>query len=181
MNVQSSNPISSGQLDAETTLRLIAALPPPQGLEARIHAGLASPHADAGRPWQQPARLLPWPTRDSLQRVWLRSAAAAAIAFVVVGGGWGIYSRIQPRMQPWQPGGAVPGLPQLSGPSGFSGAGAIRTPQTLNGPVLSHTAKVHNGQAGVANRKASKYAAHRAATHNSGSHDSGQHASSIHQ
>ncbi|HEX4028878.1 MAG TPA: hypothetical protein VHX20_00860 [Terracidiphilus sp.] len=180
MNVQSPDPISNRYPDAENTLRLLAALPPPQGLEARIHAVLASPH----RPHQQSARLLAWPARG-VQRVWLRSAAAAAIAFVVVGGGWGVYSSIQPRMQPWQPGGAVPALPQLSGPGGFSGAGAIRTPQTLNGPVLSHTVKTHETQAGTTNRKASKSAApgfasqnlasHNSATRDSGTHNSGRH------
>jgi hypothetical protein len=169
MNVQSPDPISNRYPDAETTLRLLAALPPPQGLEARIHAVLASPH----RPHPRSARLLAWPARG-MQRVWLRSAAAAAIAFVVVGGGWGVYSSVQP----WQPGGAVPALPQLSGPGGFSGAGAIRTPQTINGPVLSHTVKTHETQAhetqaGTTNGKGSKSAPHGFASHKSGRHNSG--------
>ena len=63
-----------------------------------------------------------------------RAAAAAAIVFVVVGGGWGVYSRVQPPAQS-----KVIVMPQrVNGAGGFSSAGAMRTPQTLNGPVLAH-------------------------------------------
>jgi hypothetical protein len=66
----------------------------------------------------------------------MRGAAAAAIVFVVAGGGWGIYSRVQPS-----PAAKVIVMPARSGAaSGFSNAGAMRTPQTLNGPVLTHPA-----------------------------------------
>jgi hypothetical protein len=63
-----------------------------------------------------------------------RSAAAAAIVCVVVGGGWGVYSRVQPAQTPK----AVAMPPRVAAPGGFSSAGAMRTPQTLDGPVLAH-------------------------------------------
>ncbi|MGB7546973.1 MAG: hypothetical protein WBM14_04420, partial [Terracidiphilus sp.] len=62
-----------------------------------------------------------------------RGAAAAAIVFVVAGGGWGVYSRVQPAQAT-----KVIAMPRVAAPSGFSSAGAMRTPQTLNGPVLAH-------------------------------------------
>jgi hypothetical protein len=63
-----------------------------------------------------------------------RSAAAAAIVAVVIGGGWGVYSRVQPA----QPARAITVPLHTSAQSGFSSAGAMRTPQTLDGPVLAH-------------------------------------------
>jgi hypothetical protein len=115
---------------AEATLRLIAKLPAPAGLEDRVHAGLLSslsvhPHAT-----QRTARVLSWPATARAGSSWMRSAAAAAIVFVVAGGGWGIYSRVQ------QPQSAkVIVLPHGSAPGEFTNAGAMRTPKTLNGPV----------------------------------------------
>jgi hypothetical protein len=128
---------ASGALSgsAEETLRLIASLPAPQGLEDRIHAGLrAAEHAEPHR-----ARILAWPPALRPGRNWvhgaaLRSAAAAAIVCVVAGGGWGIYARVQQH----RPSSAValPAHPAVSG--GFSSAGAMRVPQTLNGPIVIH-------------------------------------------
>ena len=63
----------------------------------------------------------------------MRSAAAAAIVFVVVGGGWGVYSRVQQQ----QPARVIIMPPRVVAPGGFSGANAIRTPNTLNGPLLA--------------------------------------------
>jgi hypothetical protein len=110
--------------EAEATLRLIASLPAPKGLEDRVHAALhEAPHR---------ARVLAWPV--SLSSEWLRAAAAAAIVFVVAGGGWGIYAHVQP-------GAAVQGIaapgPHLSAPGGFSEGGAVRRPQTLVGPTVT--------------------------------------------
>jgi len=114
----------SGVGEAEQTLRLIAALPPPKGLEDRVKAGLhAAPRT---------ARVLTWPQPFSPAGGWLRGAAAAAIVFVVAGGGWGIYSRVQPG-QPAQSG----TVPHLGAPGGFSEGGAVRRPQTLVGPVVT--------------------------------------------
>ena len=108
--------------DADATLRLVAGLPAPEGLEDRVHARLRSA--------QHSARVIEWPSRFLVESPWMRSAAAAAIAFVVVGGGWGVYSRVQPAK--------VIAMPQhLAAPGGFSNAGAMRTPQTLNRPVLA--------------------------------------------
>ena len=115
----------------ESTLRLIASLPAPEGLAERVQAGLEAAPA-AGR-----ARILAWPAALRLENGWLqsslaRSAAAAAIAAVVAGGGWGVYSRVQFN----QPQRGI-ALPHLAAPGGFSSAGAMRTPQTLNGPMAA--------------------------------------------
>jgi hypothetical protein len=114
----------SGAGEAEQTLRLIATLPAPQGLEDRVNAGLRSA--------PRRARVFAWPRPFSPAGGWLRGAAAAAIVFVVAGGGWGIYSRVQPG-QPTQ-GSAVP---RVGAPGGFSEGGAVRRPQTLVGPVVT--------------------------------------------
>jgi hypothetical protein len=112
---------------AEATLRLIARLPAPQGLEDRVQASL--------RNAPRPARVLAWPV--SLSTGWLRAAAAAAIVFVVAGGGWGIYSRVQPGHSPR--GAAGPGVtaPRLAAPGGFTEGGVVRRPQTLIGPIVA--------------------------------------------
>jgi hypothetical protein len=67
-----------------------------------------------------------------------RSAAAAAIVCVVAGGGWRIYSRVEPA-----PANNVIVMPShiVPEPRGFSSAGAARVPQTLDGPVLTHPVK----------------------------------------
>jgi hypothetical protein len=117
------NPIAQGA--ADETLRLIAHLPPPHGLEDRVHVALLS------RPLR--GSVLSWPSMPRFESNWMRSAAAAAIVFVVAGGGWGIYSRVQ------QPQAKVIVMPMHVAPQGgFSSAGAMRTPNTLNGPVLAH-------------------------------------------
>lgn len=110
---------------AEATLRLIAKLPAPQGLEDRVITGLK------GAP--RTARILDWPEMLHPTSSWMRGAAAAAIVFVVAGGGWGIYTHVQPT-----PPARVIVMPPRTGASGgFSNAGAMRTPQTLNGPMLT--------------------------------------------
>ncbi len=130
--------------EAEETLRLIARLPIPEGLEDRIQAGLLS------RP--RGARILAWPVAPRVDRGWMRSAAAAAIVFVVAGGGWGIYSHVQ---EP-QPARVIVMPPHVSTPGGFSGAGAMRTPQTLNGPVVAHPVTAQPAQVVVPARTAKK-------------------------
>ena len=128
MNPETDNPMVRDSMDAEATLRLIANLPAPAGLEDRVHAALASAQR------RKPGQVLAWPAGGGSGSAWLRSAAAAAIVFVIAGGGWSVYSRVQP----WHP----VSVPVSSGAQGgFGGAGAIRTPQTLNGPVLTHTVK----------------------------------------
>jgi hypothetical protein len=107
---------------AEVTLRLIARLPVPQGLENRIDARL--------RATPRRARVLAWP----LAGEWMRAAAAAAIVSVVAGGGWGIFLRVHP-------GQFSPGIsgPSLAAPGGFTEGGAVRRPQTLTGPRVAAT------------------------------------------
>lgn len=108
---------------AEETLRLLAKLPAPEGLEDRVMAGLKS--APRG------ARVLSWPAALRPGGSWMRAAAAAAIVFVVAGGGWGIYSRVGPPQAP-----RAIALPPHAG-GGFSTAGAMRTPETVKGPVVT--------------------------------------------
>ena len=115
---------------AEVTLRLIASLPAPEGLEDRVHAGLRSA--------PRSARVLAWPARFPVSGEWVRAAAAAAIVCVVAGGGYGIYSRVSPG----QPAQGFAG-PRIVAPGGFSEGGAVRRPQTLQGPVVvTHPAAI---------------------------------------
>ena len=108
----------------EETLRLIAKLPAPDGLEDRVNAGLKSA--------PRTGHILEWPAMLQPAGGWIRGAAAAAIVFVVAGGGWGIYMRVQPN-QPAK----VIAMPRAGAGGGFSSAGAMRTPQTLNPPVIA--------------------------------------------
>lgn len=123
-----------GAVEAEATLRLIAGLPAPEGLEDRVKAALrAAPRT---------AQVLPWPSAPAPGQGWLgsalvRGAAAAAIVFVVAGGGWSVYSHVQPARTP-----NALAMPHMAAPGGFSSAGAMRTPQTLSGPVLKHPVTV---------------------------------------
>lgn len=113
---------SEAERSVEETLRLIARLPAPEGLEERVKARLqASPRT---------GRVLAWPS--PMVGGWLRAAAAAAIVFVVAGGGWGIYSRVLPG----QPSKGIGG-PGMAAPGGFTEGGAVRRPQTLMGPVVT--------------------------------------------
>ena len=126
-NVHVQNP---GAAAAEESLRLVASLPAPQGLEDRVNTALqVAPRT---------GRVLHWPSRRGgsawMRGTAVRAAAAAAIVFAVAGGGWGVYSRVQISQAP-----KVIAMPQrINAPGGFSNAGAMRTPQTLNGPVLAH-------------------------------------------
>jgi hypothetical protein len=126
MNSNPHNPMNSDC--GEDTLRLIAGLPAPAGLEERVHKAL--------RAAPRKGQILAWPAsfraKTVLDSNWMRAAAAAAIVFVVVGGGWGVYSRVQPG-----PAGKVIVMPQrMPSSGGFAGAGAIRTPETLPGPKV---------------------------------------------
>jgi len=102
-----------------------------------VQAGLrAASRTNLGR-----GKILQWPVALRLDNAWMRSslaraAAAAVIVAVVVGGGWGIISRVQPA----QPARAIATPPRVSSQGGFSSAGAMRTPQTLNGPVVAQPA-----------------------------------------
>jgi len=124
------NQISSNSISGEETLRLIAKLPAPQGLVARVRDGL--------RDAPPTARVLKWPLRAAggwMRSTMVRGTAAAAIVCVVAGGGWRIYSRVQPAATA-----RVLVMPSRGTPRGgvFSSAGATHLPDTLDGPVLKH-------------------------------------------
>jgi len=117
----------------EATLRLIASLPAPEGLEERVQAGLCA----AARTASPKARILRWPEIMRLDSTWMqssfaRTAAAAAIVCGVVAGSWVVSSRVQPA----QPSSAISVPPRSAGQGGFSSAVAKRKPQTLNGPMV---------------------------------------------
>ena len=120
MNTAQENLTGCGS--ADETLRMMARLPAPQGLEERIQAALQA--APASR------KVLAWPV-NGWQSNGLRTAAAAVLAFVVAGGGWGVCLYVQPALS--SSAHAEPS--HLAAPGGFSSAGAMRTPQTLNGPL----------------------------------------------
>ena len=109
----------------EATLRLIAQLAPPEGLEKRVLTSL--------RTAPRSGRLLSWPGVLLPSEAWMRSAAAAAIVFVVAGGGWSIYMHVQPAR-------TTIAAPAHGG--GFSSAGAVRMPQTVTVPVVAKPADV---------------------------------------
>jgi hypothetical protein len=125
----------------ESTLRLIARLPVPEGLERRVISGLnAAPRA---------VRVLHWPAALHPSRSWMRGAAAAAIVFVVAGGGWGVYTRVQPS----QPARVLVMPPRAGAGGGFSSAGAMRTPQTLNGPMVANPIAAQSNKDQAANSR----------------------------
>lgn len=115
--------------EAEATLRLLASLPAPEGLEARVRSALKT-KSSVGK-------VIAWPVPVSPARGWLRGAAAAAIVGVIAGGSWGVYSRVQPGTAPH-----LVEVPRAVGSGGFSNAGAMRTPQTLVAPATSQSTTV---------------------------------------
>ncbi len=160
MNSNPHNPLASGSVSvaasgsisssAEETLRLIASLPAPAGLEDRVQATLRlAPNRAPERQVfvagvARSGRVLAWPKglnpqSDWMIRDWMRTAAAAAIVFVVAGGGWGVYTHVQ-NAQQGQPAKVII-MPRVMQPGGFSGAGAMRTPQTLPGPAAIEPVK----------------------------------------
>ena len=122
-----------GASTGEDTLRLIASLEAPEGLEERIHEALGR-ERDEGR---QRVRVLAWPRRLRTDAAWTKAAAAAAIVCVVAGGSWGVYSRVE------QPAKAIAMPAHMAAPGSFSGADAMRVPEMLNRPALKQPAKAH--------------------------------------
>ncbi len=121
---------NAAAVSGEDTLRLIAGLPTPEGLEDRVKAGLRSSAATRRTlMWRGPLM----PAGGWMYPTLARGAAAAAIVCAVAGGGWQIYSRVQPA-----PAARVIVPPSAS--NGFSNANAVRVPETLQGPVLKHQA-----------------------------------------
>src|SRR4051794_34250558 len=132
------NPLSNGPVSAadrrnssgtgEDTLRLIATLPAPEGLEDRVKLGLRS-SAETGR--IRVGRGSLWPAFGWMYSSFARGAAAAAIVIVVAGGGWQIYSHVQPAA-------SATAVPMQPAANGFSNANAVRVPDSLDPPVLKH-------------------------------------------
>ena len=116
----------------EDTLRLIASLPAPSGLASRVQAVLRTA-PQRGRILTGPSPLRPpfgW-----MYAGWMRGLAAAGIVCVVAGGGWHLYTRVQPS------GAArIVVIPATGAPGGsnFSTSGVKRIPQPVDGPVLIH-------------------------------------------
>jgi hypothetical protein len=117
--------------EADATLRLIAGLPAPEGLAERVKNRLQAASGEAVR---SRGRLLQWPVQTGAVRGWMRGAAAAAIVGVVTGGAWWIYAGVAPAGD----GSAVIAPVRVHRAGGFSNAGAVHTPNTLKGPVLTH-------------------------------------------
>lgn len=131
MNLERQDEFSSGPRSAaEETLRLVAKLPAPDGLVDRVQERL--------RTAPRPARVFAWPLAAGTFRysAAMRGAAAAAIVVMVAGGGWSIYSHVQPL-----PVAAPMAAPARMSGGGFSSAGAMRTPDSPKGPVLTHAIK----------------------------------------
>jgi hypothetical protein len=152
MNSAAQKPLDSGSGSGEVpvsggfeeTLRMIAGLAAPEGLENRVRASLlAAPRR---------GRVLSWPAALRQNSGWMRRAAAAGIVFVVVGGGWGVYSRVQQG----QPAKMIVLPPREAAPGGFSSGGAMRVPQTLQRPVVNRAAKAQAPKAKVPARMAQK-------------------------
>jgi len=113
----------------EDTLRLIANLPVPEGLADRVKANLRmAPAAGKILMWRIPLI----PARGWMYTSLARGAAAAAIVCIVAGGGWRIYSHVQPG-----PSANVIVMPTPATPagSGFSTSNATRVPDTLAHPA----------------------------------------------
>ena len=116
----------SGSTGYDATLRLIAHAPVPRGLEERLQAALQRSPREA--------RVLAWPSVRPMIG-WARAVAAAGIVAVVAGGGWGVYHHAQLHSA------AGVAQPPVTAPakSGFATAGAVRTPETVQGPAAIDT------------------------------------------
>jgi anti-sigma factor RsiW len=113
----------------DETLRLLASQPAPEGLEDRLQRQLRLHSAQRPGVFARMKDELAERFRFlSLDGATMRAVAAVAIAAVVLGGGWSVSSRVQLAPQ----GSAI----QQRGGGGFSSAGAIRTPQNIEGPVV---------------------------------------------
>jgi hypothetical protein len=117
---------------AEETLRVIASLPAPDGLVDRVQTRLrTAPRTGKVLTWPMALRPGRWVYSSTF-----RGAAAAAIVCVVVGGGWRIYSRVQPVASA-----RILVMP-AAGPSihsgGFSIGGSIHTPDPRTGPAPTY-------------------------------------------
>jgi hypothetical protein len=137
----------AGSISIDDTLRVISHVPVPEGIEDRVHAALRS------APRQ--SRVLAWPAAEPAVwgNSWLRAAAAATIMFVVAGGGWGVYMRVQ---RPESKVVVMPVAQPAAAGGGLRSAAAIRTPATVKGPVVvqpANRAKAKHGKKAPATEK----------------------------
>lgn len=152
MKVTPYNTSGSAQDSLEATLHVITRVHIPEGIEDRVHATLSGA--------LRHARVLGWPGAEGIWRAaWLRAAAAAAIVVVVAGGGWGIYTHVQHESGKM----AIVPVPAIPASAGFSSAGAIRTPQTVQGPVLTTPGKEPATKPAGAGERAAHHAGQAAA------------------
>jgi hypothetical protein len=151
MTTNPHNPTSSAPFpgSAEETLRVVAGLPAPAGLEDRMRAAIhlarnenfqrqensSGPNGPGPNVYgnDRRGRVLAWPSALKPQTGWMRTAAAAAIVFVVAGGGWGVYTRVEQN----RPARILVMPPRIGAPGGLQGASAVRIPQTLTRPIVS--------------------------------------------
>jgi hypothetical protein len=127
---------------AEETLRRVAQLPPPAGLEERVHERLTAERSHA---WHAEERGV-WRLWKPARR--LQFAAAAVLAVAVAGSSWGVYhwrgsTKMPSGAQTVQP---PPPAPQTGG---FGTADVKRVPPTL-APIKVPPAPRKKPSAGVA-------------------------------
>jgi hypothetical protein len=106
--------------DPEATLRLLAQIPPPQGLADRVHRRLAAAPAPAPRFWSL------WLPAQRLQ-----FAAAALLVTALAASSWTIYENRQHTTPAARTTAPQPPSPQPSDASSFTPAGAERLPASL--------------------------------------------------
>lgn len=99
--------------DPENTLRVLANLPPPSGLNDRVHRNLQGRQNEA-----QPKRV--WFNSQPAMR--LQFVAGAILLVALAGGSWNLY-RTSHR--------AITAPPHIASPGSFGGAGAVTVPKTL--------------------------------------------------
>jgi hypothetical protein len=119
----------------EATLKLVAAVAAPEGLAERVKARLA---ADGAVPVR--GRLLSWPSPRGMRAEWLRGAVAAALLAAVAVGGALAYRWVAPVPVAHK----APAIARPAAQSGFSTAGAMRTPKTLVGPLAPASKTPHH-------------------------------------
>ena len=125
----------------EETLRRLAQLPAPAGLQERVQTRLAAANKQNKRDWRAFFAEFFEP-----QSNWRKGLEAAAIVLLVFGVGWGIALSIQAPAPAAQ---AAPPPVGVTVGGGFSSAGAIRTPQTLQGPAVKDSNNAYDESAPV--------------------------------
>jgi hypothetical protein len=88
----------------------------------------------------------------------MRGVAAAAIVFVVAGGGWGVYTRVEStQIEQNQPAKVIEMPARMPNTGGLQGAGAMRPPLTLPGPVAPQPVKISPAKAKAAKKPVARH------------------------